>query len=988
MKKDKLNVLFGKTKQIMIILLVCFLPLELFAQRITAGGQVLDSENEPLPGVNVFEKGTTNGTSTDIDGNFTINVASGSTLVFSFLGFNTQEVTSASNLRVTMEEEDIQLDEVVVIGYGTQRKADITTAVSTVNAKDWSDRPIISAEQALQGKAAGVQVIQPSGKPGADLSVRIRGATSINAGNDPLYVVDGIPTNSISNLSPNDIQSMSILKDASSAAIYGARAANGVVLITTKKGVKGKPQIAVAVFGGFSNVSKKIKTLNTQEYFDLMSEIGISVDNTIDHYTDWAKKTYGTGTQQNYQLSVSGGSDNIDYYISTGYQKEKGIVSPADYDRFSFRSNINAKVKEWFSINSNVSFYRGTKMNAPDNEGVENGGVIMGVLNTPPYLEIWDKNNPGQYAGNPHNAGWENPIAQASNHDLDKEYRFMGNLGLDFKIVEGLHFKPSFSADYTSKNWEFFVDPIKTSYGRSANGRGQHAHDTWLTWTSENILNYAKVFSKVHNFSATAGATFMQHRHENAWMSAEDFVKGTTFKTMTLNMANKIVDINNYKEGYSLVSFLARVQYDFKSRYYISAAIRADGSSKLHPDHRWGYFPSASVGWRFSDEDFFEPLKPVFYDAKLRLSWGQNGNQNGIGNYDYLNKYNTGREDASGNGPSITPGKYGNRDLKWETTTQYNAGLDLSFFNNRLVAEFDLYYKKTKDLLLEINLPEHIGREFPMRNDGEMLNKGIEYNITGYIFTGEFKWDASLNMSFNKNEVKKLGLTKQYRDGNIGNNQNVILVRAGLPLGAFFGHVADGVDPETGDMMYKDINPNGRTGTDDPADRVVIGDAQPDFIFGFTNNFSWKNFTLTAFFQGTYGNDIYNATKMFTEGMIDSKNQSTKVLDRWRIPGQLTDMPRSGNSENSIISSRFVEDGSYFRLKTLTLAYNFGERVTSKLGANAISIYATANNLFTLTNYSGYDPELNAGGGAAVLGLDVGTYPQTRTFIFGINLTF
>lgn len=974
-----------------LFLLMFMLPFGLFAQSSAVTGTVVDSDNEPLIGASVLIKGTQTGTMTDIDGNFSIQASPSSTLVITYMGMQTKEVMvgNRSKLQITLSEDaSIALDEVVAIGYGVQRKADLTTSVSSVSSDEWADRPIISAQQALQGKAAGVEIRQPSGKPGEGASVRVRGTTSLNAGNDPLYVVDGIPTNDINNISPNDIETMSILKDASSAAIYGARAANGVILITTKQGVKGKAQINFSSYVGFSNVSKKIETLNTQEFYDLMDDLNISVDHSNNHYTDWEKELYGTGVQQNYQLSLSGGAEKVNYYISGGYQKETGIIAPSEYDRFSFRSNVNGELTNWLKITSNASFARNSKLNTTDNRNAEDGGVVMGVLNTPPYLEIWDKNNPGQYASNPFNAGWENPLAQASTHEENMEYRFMGNVGLDFTLWKGLHFKPSIAVDYTSASWDKFIDPVKTNYGRQANGRGEHSDDDWLTWTNENILTYTTKINDSHNLVLMGGATFMQHEHENTWLSGQDFVKGTTFENMTLNMANKIVSFNNYKEGYSLTSYLARAQYDFESRYLLTATVRADGSSKLHPDHRWGYFPSVSAGWRFSDEAFMESTKGILDDAKLRTSWGINGNQNGIGNYDYLDKYYISKTEESGNGPSIGLDRLGNKDLKWETTSQYNVGLDLSFLNGRFTAEFDYYYKWTKDLLLEINIPNTVGFKLPMRNDGEMMNKGFEYNLTGKILTGAFKWDASLNMSFNKNEVKKLSLTPQYTTGNTGRGGDVILVKEGLPLGTFFGYVAAGVDPETGDMIYEDLNPNGRTGSDDPYDRTVIGDAQPDFIFGFSHNFAWKNFSLGAFFQGSYGNDIYNASRMYTEGMYDSKNQSTVVLDRWRRPGMITDIPRAGNSENSLVSSRFVEDGSYLRLKTLTLAYNFEKNLISRIGLESLRLYATANNLFTLTKYKGYDPELNAGGGAAVLGLDMGTYPQTRSFIFGLNLAF
>lgn len=979
------------------LVVALLLPQIVFAQgNIKVEGTVTDaSSGETLIGVSVSLKGGANATMTDIDGKYSLNnLPQNSIIVFTYMGYEPVEIQAKQGtLNMSLKESSKQLNEVVVIGYGTQRKADLTTSVASVSADDWADRPIISAQQALQGKAAGVQVVQPSGKPGVGLQVRVRGTTSLNAGNDPIYVVDGIITNDITNVSPNDIESMQILKDASSAAIYGSRAANGVVLITTKKGSKGRTQIDLSMYAGFSNVTKQIKTLNTSQYYDLMDDIGISVDRTNHNYTNWAKEMYGTGVQQNYQVSLSGSTEKVDYYVSGGYQKEEGIISPANYDRYSFRTNLNSELKPWLKVTSNLSFARNTRMDATDNANSGRGGVIMSILNTPPFMTIWDADNPGQYSTNPFQSSWENPFAQANTFDKNREYRFMGNLELDFTLLEGLHFKPRFSVDYTSHAWDKFIDPIKTQYGRQANGRGEHADDGYLTWQSENILSYNKKFEGKHNFTALGGLTMQRYRHTNSYMSVEDFVKGTTYKTMTLNMANKINNASTSKNGNSLMSYLARVQYDYESRYLFTANFRADGSSKLY--NKWAYFPSLSAGWRFSSEKFFEPLTKVVDDAKLRFSWGRNGNQGSIGDYDYYDQYEISKQETTGQGPAVKPGRLGNRDLSWEISTQYNAGLDFTLFNSRLTGEFDVYYKKTTDMLLYITLPSTVGTSLPMRNDGEMVNKGVEFNLNGQILTGAFKWDATVNMSFNRNKLTKLGLTPQFTAANIeSNGDDVIMIKEGLALGSFYGYVAQGVDPETGNIIYKDLNNNGISGVDengvpDTGDRTIIGNAQPDFTFGFTHNFSYKNFTLSAFFNGSYGNDIFNASRIDSEGMFDSKNQTTTVLNRWVRPGMITDVPRAGVLTNSLNSTRFVEDGSFIRLKSLTLSYAFDKNILNTLRLSRLSVYGTVNNLFTLTKYRGYDPELSwTGNNAAQLGIDYGTYPQSRSFIFGLNLTF
>lgn len=976
-------------------ILLLILTVNLYGQNIQVTGNVTDERNEALIGVAVAIKGTAAGVVTNMDGQYTIDVPSDGILVFSYLGTATQEipVNGQRVINVVMKENLETLEEVVVIGYGTVRKADLTTSVASVTADEWKARPIMDAGQGLQGKAAGVQVIQPSGKPGAGLSIRVRGSTSLNAGNSPLYVVDGIPTTDISNVSPSDIENMQILKDASSAAIYGARAANGVVLITTKKGKEGRTQVNVSMYAGFANVSKSIDALNTTQYYELMDEIGISLDKINTFYKDWAKEMYGTGMQQNYQASLSGGTERISYYISGGFQDEKGIIEPAQFNRYSFRTNLNADIKPWLKATTNLSFSKTDNRNVVDNSNVDRGGVIMSILNTPPFMDVWDRQNPQWYYVNPLQGSWENPKAQADTYDKTQEYRFMGNLGLDFTLYKGLHFKPNFSVDYSSRDWNKFIHPIRTNYGRQANGRGENRGESFITWLSENLITYETRINQDHNLSALAGATFQRYRYKESYINAEDFVKGSDYEVMTLNMANKINDAYTTKAGNTLVSFIGRLQYDYQSKYLFTANFRADGSSKLHPDHRWGYFPSVSAGWRFSSEKFFEPLTTVVNDAKLRVGWGKNGNQSGIGNYDYYTKYDIKRR-ASGEsleGPGLSPGRYGNKDLKWETTTQFNVGLDFTLFDSRLTGEVDWYHKKTKDLLLYITLPSSIGRPNPMRNDGEMVNKGFEFNLNGKILTGPFKWDASLNMSFNKNELTKLGLTPQYSTATIEGKGEVIKIAPGRPLGSFYGYVSQGVDPETGDIIYKDLN-----GDDviTSSDRTYIGDAQPDFTFGMTHEFSFYNFTLSAFFQGSYGNDIFNASRIDSEGMFNSKNQTTAVLNRWRRPGMITDVPRAGNDRNSRISSRFVEDGSFIRLKTLTLAYNFERSVIKKLGMEALTLYGTATNLFTLTKYRGYDPELSwlstgdESGAAAQMGIDWGTYPQTRSFIFGLNVTF
>jgi TonB-linked SusC/RagA family outer membrane protein len=478
-----------------------------------------------------------------------------------------------------MKSGSTVLDEVVVIGYGTVRKGDLTTAVASVSSDEWANRPVISAQQALQGKAAGVQITQPSGKPGGGITIRVRGATSLNAGNDPLYVVDGIPTDNINNVSPSDVESMQILKDASSAVIYGSRAANGVVLITTKRGTKGKATIDFSTYVGFSQVSRQIKTLNTAQYYDLMDEVGITFDRTNTHYTDWAKEMYGTGTQQNYQLSVSGGTEKTDYFISGGYQKEGGIIAPSAFDRYTFRSNVSSEIKQWVTINSNLSFSRqNTTGGVGENNNSGRGGAILSILNTPPFMTKWDPNDPTLYASNPYQSSWPHPYELTDSYNETEEYRFMGKVELDFTIIKGLHFKPSFSIDYSTVGNDWFTEATRTLDRRRINGSGGYSDDKWMGWVNENILSYTTTFNESHHLTALAGFTMQRQTQRHGEMSVEDFVQGTTFDRQTLNMANKINSATAWEGGYALMSYIGRVQYDYKSRYLLTVNFRADGS--------------------------------------------------------------------------------------------------------------------------------------------------------------------------------------------------------------------------------------------------------------------------------------------------------------------------------------------------------------------------------------------------------------------------
>ncbi len=972
--------------RIMVVLLLCC-SLPGWAQKAAVTGKVTTTSGESLPGVNVVLKGSTIGTITDVEGNYRIEATEG-TLVFSFIGYKGQEteIAGRSVIDVTLEEDITTLEQVVVVGYGVQKRKDITTAVVTVDQKAIEDRPMVSAAEALQGKAAGVQVVQPSGKPGADISVRVRGATSVLAGNEPLYVVDGVPTTDIKGLNPSDIATMTVLKDAASASIYGARAANGVVLITTKRGASNDQAIRFNAYTGFSTLRRNIDVLNTAQYRDLMEEVlgPGTVDPSITHNANWPDRVFGTGKNESYQLSFSGGNDNSRYMISGNYLNQEGIVAPAKFDRYSIRLNLDNDVKDWLKIGTNLNFLSSKTKDTPDNLSSGRGGVIMSALNTPPFLNVYKDDGSGQFDPNPFQPSWENPIAYMEGPDQEViDNRLLGNVTGEFFLTKELTFKTNLGVDLGMHQWNYYLDPFRTVYGRQQNGVGQADKTNSSSWLWENTLNYERTIGK-NNFTILAGTSIQEYRSDNSYLNGSDFPQDQSVRT--INAANIIYGTTG-REEWSLASFFGRATYDYDSKYLLTASLRRDGSSKLA--NRWGTMPSVSAGWRISSEPFMQG-QDLVDDLKLRVGYGVNGNQEGISNYAQygLISYSRRQPTSPLSGPASQQVSYGNPDLKWETTTQTNLGVDLAVLQSRLVFTFDAYVKKTEDLLLDVQLGSGAGDITSIQtNAGSMENKGVELNISSINVDKELRWNTDFNISFNRNKVTGLKFTDVYYYGRIySNNQDVALVRKGLPLGTFYGYVAEGVDPATGDLTFKDFNNNGIV---DPDDRRVIGSAQPDFTFGLTNTLSYKRFDLNIFFQGSVGNDVYNATRVDLEGMFDSKNQSTAVLNRWTPENTITDIPRAGNINNVRNSSRFVEDGSYVRLKAITLAYNFNPDFLKKFGMNKLSLYTTGQNLLTFTDYSGFDPEVNAFGRSSTeLGVDYGTYPQARTVTFGINLEF
>ncbi len=980
----------------LMVLLLMFVYSASSAQSASSyRGTVKDSGGEPLIGVSVVIKGTTNGVITNFDGEYSITAKPGDVLVFSYVGMNSQEVQLTTQLvsDIVLNEEAKGLEEIVVIGYGIQKRKDLTTAVSSVSTEDLDMRPITSAAQAIQGKAAGVQVIQPNGRPGAGMVIRVRGTTSMNASNDPLYVVDGVPMNNIDFLSANDIESMQIMKDASSAAIYGSRGANGVVMITTKATApKDRSSISFSSYKGITNINRRIESLNLNEYKEYLKDLKSSVvlPDGLTEQTNWFDETFTTGIRNNYQLSASGTSNKINYFLSGGYTDETGIINTTSFKRFNFRSAVEAEMFKWLTLSGNISYSNNTTIgDIISGTGSNRGGVILSVINTPSYAPIWDTDNPKHYY---------NRFFGVSNitHPLENLARTKNNRNNNHRLlatgksvitfIPDLKLSSSITGDMTYSNYTSFLDPISTSYGRGQFGEANDNRSFGVVTMLDNILTYNKKID-LHNFEAMAGTSYTVSDWSQSYQFASHFANDLV---QTLNAANKISPGNGTTASqWAIMSYLGRISYNYDSKYLATINVRADGSSKLAPSGRWGYFPSFSAAWRVSSEDFLADLKWL-NDLKLRAGWGQTGNQDGLGDYAYLERYNFNRIEwwKPGQGdavPTYSQVSLSSSNLTWETTTQTNIGLDATLFQSRLSLNLDYYFKRTKDMLMWVTLPAGSSAVNSIqRNEGEMTNKGIELSISSKNLVREFKWSTDFNISHNKNRLESLVFKQVYYDARVTDILSDFAVKnmPGRSLGGFWGYESEGVDPETGELMYVDKNDDGFINA---SDRAYIGDPNPDFTYGMTNMFSYKNFSLSVLLQGTYGNDIFNVSRIESEGMYDAKNQSKRIIERWRRPGMITSIPKAGYDMK--ISSYFVEDGSYLRIKDITLSYDFNMDWMRKIGVRKIQPYATVTNLFTFTKYLGFDPEVNQWGNSGnVQGMDYGTYPQTRSFIFGINV--
>ena len=984
-------------------------------------GTVTDQTGVPLPGVNVLVKGTTAGTQTDFDGNYSIAASSSSILVFSFLGQKTTERTvgNVTTMNIQMEEDAAQLDEVVVVGYGTQKKSDLTGSVASVDGDDIARMPVASLDNALQGRAAGAFVSSPSGTPGAGISIQIRGSTSLSASSEPLYVVDGIPmisedlsglftggqrTNSIADINPTDIESIEILKDASATAIYGSRGANGVVMITTKRGKSGAPKIDFNSYYGFQTVTNTIDMLSSKEQLELMNDAaqqdnrnlgtnyapnyvsdlwGFDPNDPELRNTDWYDAIFRTAPIQSQDVSISGGTDRTQYFTSLAYFDQEGTQIGTGFERFSVRANLDSKINDWLKIGTTISVSRTNQDRTINDNSLY--GVVINTLAADPLMPVREED--GSYADPFSYFGWwmlDNPVLVATEYKrTTKTVRGLGSIFAEVNLAKGLTFRHSTSIDYTSLGDEAYTPIIsRESVNASANGLGTFRNTEDFTWITENYFSYNKNFGEKHSLNAILGTSYQASNRNFASINAQQFPSDQFTK---IAVAAEVTAASTSGTEWGLSSYYFRANYGYDNRYLFTLTGRADGSSCFGADNRFGFFPSGSVAWRASQEEFLKDSQTIS-DLKFRASYGITGNQDGIGNFASRGLFGVGNYRA---GATLIPTQLSNQNLGWESTSQFNIGMDLGLFKNRLTLTTDYFIKNTDDLLLDRVIPGISGFSSVLDNIGEVENRGLEVSLSGAILTGEFKWNSSFNISFIRNEIKKLAVNDQV----IGDAH---ILSEGNPIGTFFLIDQDGVDPQTGNIIWDDLNGDGIISADD---RQIVGNVQPDFFGGFNNSFSYKGIDLSFLFQFTVGNEIFNHSRAHYENLgwsrigtgfpLPDGNNHVLARDRWQQPGDVTDIPRASLEDGNWreYSSRWLEDGSFVRLRNLNLGYNFPKEVTSKLGLTNLRLYVQGQNLFTFTNYTGFDPEVSQDArDPRQAGEDFGTLPQVKSYTLGINI--
>ncbi len=1021
------------------------------SQKTEIKGTVMDRDGTPLPGASIVEKGTTNGTQSDFDGNFSIEVAnSNATLVVSYIGFASKEipVNGQSNLSVTLEESAAGLDEVVVVGYGSQSRRDVTASISSMPMDEMKDMPVSNVATAMQGKAPGVQVQQTSGAPGSTPAIKVRGFGSISAGNNPLIVVDGNIVNMqvFSLLNSNEIESIDVLKDASSTAIYGSRGANGVIMVTTKKGKSGKSTLTLDVYTGFQGVTKKMDMLNSQEFAELGKEAAntayldnvpgasISDPNSVrpssflryryprgdlydwldfDNpenlpYNDFQNLIFnGAAMITNYQISATGGSDKIRYAINGGYLDQDGIIKTSNFKRYTLRANMDIDVSSKFKVGVGINPSYSLTKDVRAAGHWASLGIINSALAAVPMAPIYAED--GTYSSQTAIAapyGWPgvpNPVANIT--ELSNELSFtnlLTNVFAEYKFLDELKYRVSANANISqSRRNEYQTSRIPLNQLLPPNvAVGTASSNQSVSWVFNQTLNYKKTLNDVHDMDVLIGMEAYKLQFQDSGASGNTFASDIV---QTLNAAGVPSSVSSTEVETSTASYFARFNYIYGDKYLFNFSVRRDGSSVFGPDNRWGTFPAGSIGWRLSEESFMKGIK-FLSETKLRASYGLSGN-NSFDNY-YPYAATIGVDNYSFNGVFTTglgPTSLGNSELGWEKSRQLDLGLDLGFFNQRIYLSVDYYSRITEDLLLAVNVPSLTGFTSAFTNIGEMENKGWEFALRTDNLKGDFTWDTNMNLSLNRNEVLKLGPNGDpIRSGSGVGETNITQI--GAPIGSFYGYKQLGIFQDQaeldsyphfdtahpGDVKYEDVNGDGEISADD---RGIIGNNQPDFVYGITNTFAYKGFDLSVALTGVQGSEILNLGRRFFENLEGNQNQLSTVLGRWRSadnPGDgVTPRANARTSGNSnAISSRWIEDGSYLRIQNVAFGYSLPQSLLDKVSFQQARIYLSAQNLFTWNDYEGYNPEVSGYEGSLTGGVDYGSFPLSRTVSLGITLGF
>jgi len=1047
-------------KQIIFASLLLLIPALAFAQVITLKGTVKDNKGELLVGVNIMEAGSaSNGTITNLDGHFVIKVSRNAKLNVSYIGYNktTISVDGRQSLEIVLEEQSKTLNEVVVVGYGQMKRSDLTGSIASVNSEAISKSVVTSVDQILQGRAAGVQVQLNSGQPGASSSIRIRGINSLSGSNEPVYVVDGViidgssgsdTSNPLSSINPSDIASMDVLKDASATAIYGSRAANGVIMITTKKGKSGEAKVNYNGYYGWQEMPKKLPMLNLQQYAYLKnarSAAGIvQADNSfvrpdlLGAGTDWQDVLFSKAPMTSHNLSITGGSDKSTYAIGAGYLNQDGIATGSSFERYNLRANIDTQVKKWLKSGITLAL-----SNSNQKLTVSDESLIKTALRQIPTVAV--RNADGTFDG-PQTTEFvmTNPLGLALlKENYNEKTAIRGNTYLEATILKGLTYKTELSFNYGMDNTYKF-NPAYT-FGSitvlQVNSESERSKSYSKYWVFRNIINYNTTIAKVHSVNLMVG----QEAQKSGWEYLDGYRSGFVSNVAhDLNMGDATTS-KNMGSSYAntLTSYFGRLFYSFDDRYLLTATMRYDGSSQLAQGHRWAWFPSAALAWKVSNESFMKTI-PEIYNLKLRLGWGLVGNQN-VPNYAYTSLLTSVQTASWGTG--LLSGNTANPDLAWETTSSSNIGIDLGLFKNRIEFTADVYYKKTNNLLLQLPLPAYVGTtgtgstSAPWGNIGSIENKGIELSLnTVNIEHKNFSWKSNFVFSLNRNKVLQLNSESGVINGSIqeGSETNIVTRTAvGQPIGQYYGYKVIGRFEKATDFYYKDASgkiqptaiPKGMTisengvwigdlmfadinkdGVIDENDRTYIGNPEPKFTYGIGNNFSYKNWDLSIFLAGSYGNKIVNYQRRWLENPASSNNvlyQATQyaVLSKINesgpvdyrnlyISGGDPYMPRmaassASSTSNFRYSDMFVEDGSYLRIQNISLGYNLPRTWMKKLKIENAKLYANLQNVYTFTVYKGYDPEVGSMNQNPLLtGIDNARYPSPRIYTFGINLTF